>query len=163
MMQAPGSNRVGRACARCRRNKSRCDSFRPCALCTRAGASCVEDGNTTSVTNSVERNATTSFPPTPTQAPHGQSHRKRRRRSPSGSWNHGVQEQMGVSQSQMANGPEPLQTPLNPNRGQRHDDEDDHGDSSIGIAKDVLRSSSGSAIVPTSLTACRYTDLKAVR
>ncbi|RBQ86239.1 hypothetical protein FVER53263_20294 [Fusarium verticillioides] len=32
--------RVSKACRRCRRNKSRCDSFRPCSLCQRANVEC---------------------------------------------------------------------------------------------------------------------------
>ncbi|KAI5919195.1 putative C6 transcription factor [Camillea tinctor] len=32
--------RVTKACRRCRRNKSRCDSFRPCSLCLRADVDC---------------------------------------------------------------------------------------------------------------------------
>ncbi|KAH0600132.1 hypothetical protein MHUMG1_01128 [Metarhizium humberi] len=32
--------RVSNACRRCRRNKSRCDSFRPCSLCLRADVEC---------------------------------------------------------------------------------------------------------------------------
>ncbi|WQF82355.1 hypothetical protein CDEST_07369 [Colletotrichum destructivum] len=32
--------RVSNACSRCRRNKSRCDSFRPCSLCVRANVDC---------------------------------------------------------------------------------------------------------------------------
>ncbi|KAH6954020.1 fungal-specific transcription factor domain-containing protein [Ilyonectria sp. MPI-CAGE-AT-0026] len=32
--------RVSNACRRCRRNKSRCDSFRPCSLCLRANVDC---------------------------------------------------------------------------------------------------------------------------
>ncbi|KAH7148146.1 putative C6 transcription factor [Fusarium sp. MPI-SDFR-AT-0072] len=32
--------RVSNACRRCRRNKSRCDSFRPCSLCVRANVEC---------------------------------------------------------------------------------------------------------------------------
>ncbi|KAF2818434.1 hypothetical protein CC86DRAFT_399249 [Ophiobolus disseminans] len=32
--------RVSNACDRCRRNKSRCDSFRPCSLCARAKVEC---------------------------------------------------------------------------------------------------------------------------
>ncbi|KAB5546891.1 fungal-specific transcription factor domain-containing protein [Coniochaeta sp. 2T2.1] len=32
--------RVGKACERCRRNKSRCDPFRPCSLCVRANVEC---------------------------------------------------------------------------------------------------------------------------
>ncbi|KAF5684973.1 C6 transcription factor [Fusarium denticulatum] len=42
---APAENRqlptrVSKACRRCRRNKSRCDSFRPCSLCQRANVEC---------------------------------------------------------------------------------------------------------------------------
>jgi hypothetical protein len=33
--------RVSNACDRCRRNKSRCDPYRPCSLCTRANVECV--------------------------------------------------------------------------------------------------------------------------
>ncbi|KAF4832914.1 Transcriptional activator protein acu-15 [Colletotrichum tropicale] len=32
--------RVSNACNRCRRNKSRCDAFRPCSLCVRANVDC---------------------------------------------------------------------------------------------------------------------------
>ncbi|KAI0168665.1 putative C6 transcription factor [Pestalotiopsis sp. NC0098] len=32
--------RVSKACERCRRNKSRCDAFRPCSLCLRANVEC---------------------------------------------------------------------------------------------------------------------------
>ncbi|KAF5603128.1 C6 transcription factor [Fusarium subglutinans] len=32
--------RVSKACRRCRRNKSRCDSFRPCSLCQRSNVEC---------------------------------------------------------------------------------------------------------------------------
>ncbi|KAH6959794.1 hypothetical protein BKA56DRAFT_601251 [Ilyonectria sp. MPI-CAGE-AT-0026] len=32
--------RVPNACRRCRRNKSRCDSYRPCSLCSRANVPC---------------------------------------------------------------------------------------------------------------------------
>ncbi|KAF2183298.1 hypothetical protein K469DRAFT_751583 [Zopfia rhizophila CBS 207.26] len=32
--------RVSNACERCRRNKSRCDPFRPCSLCVRANVEC---------------------------------------------------------------------------------------------------------------------------
>ncbi|KAL2132345.1 hypothetical protein VTI74DRAFT_3916 [Chaetomium olivicolor] len=32
--------RVSKACERCRRNKSRCDPFRPCSLCVRANVEC---------------------------------------------------------------------------------------------------------------------------
>ncbi|KAI3572389.1 fungal-specific transcription factor domain-containing protein [Fusarium oxysporum f. sp. albedinis] len=32
--------RVNNACRRCRRNKSRCDAFRPCSLCARANVPC---------------------------------------------------------------------------------------------------------------------------
>ncbi|KAF5531142.1 C6 transcription factor [Fusarium mexicanum] len=32
--------RVPKACRRCRRNKSRCDSFRPCSLCQRSNVEC---------------------------------------------------------------------------------------------------------------------------
>ncbi|KAF7556022.1 hypothetical protein G7Z17_g1695 [Cylindrodendrum hubeiense] len=32
--------RVSNACRRCRRNKSRCDSYRPCSLCSRANVEC---------------------------------------------------------------------------------------------------------------------------
>ncbi|KAI0011309.1 hypothetical protein F4779DRAFT_574336 [Xylariaceae sp. FL0662B] len=32
--------RVSNACERCRRNKSRCDAFRPCSLCVRANVEC---------------------------------------------------------------------------------------------------------------------------
>ncbi|KFY95226.1 hypothetical protein V500_02903 [Pseudogymnoascus sp. VKM F-4518 (FW-2643)] len=33
--------RVSKACARCRRKKSRCDAYRPCSLCVRANATCI--------------------------------------------------------------------------------------------------------------------------
>ncbi|RDI81939.1 hypothetical protein Vi05172_g8126 [Venturia inaequalis] len=33
--------RVSDACQRCRRNKSRCDTYRPCSLCKRANVECV--------------------------------------------------------------------------------------------------------------------------
>jgi hypothetical protein len=33
--------RVSNACNRCRRNKSRCDPYRPCSLCTRANVECL--------------------------------------------------------------------------------------------------------------------------
>jgi hypothetical protein len=33
--------RVSNACDRCRRNKSRCDPYRPCSLCTRANVQCL--------------------------------------------------------------------------------------------------------------------------
>ncbi|KAL7275910.1 hypothetical protein RUND412_001129 [Rhizina undulata] len=33
--------RVARACERCKRQKLRCDSYRPCALCVRAGKTCI--------------------------------------------------------------------------------------------------------------------------
>jgi hypothetical protein len=33
--------RVSNACDRCRRNKSRCDPYRPCSLCTRANVPCL--------------------------------------------------------------------------------------------------------------------------
>ncbi|KFZ12161.1 hypothetical protein V502_07238 [Pseudogymnoascus sp. VKM F-4520 (FW-2644)] len=40
--------RVSKACARCRRKKSRCDAYRPCSLCVRANATCIHitDPNT---------------------------------------------------------------------------------------------------------------------
>jgi hypothetical protein len=37
--------RVSNACDRCRRNKSRCDPFRPCSLCTRANVDCLAGSN----------------------------------------------------------------------------------------------------------------------
>jgi hypothetical protein len=37
--------RVSNACDRCRRNKSRCDPFRPCSLCTRANVECLAGNN----------------------------------------------------------------------------------------------------------------------
>jgi hypothetical protein len=37
--------RVSNACDRCRRNKSRCDPFRPCSLCTRANVECLTGNN----------------------------------------------------------------------------------------------------------------------
>jgi hypothetical protein len=37
--------RVSNACDRCRRNKSRCDPFRPCSLCTRANVECLASSN----------------------------------------------------------------------------------------------------------------------
>lgn len=44
-MATQSLNRVARACERCRRNKIRCDPFRPCALCTRSGSQCISDGD----------------------------------------------------------------------------------------------------------------------
>ncbi|KAI5235954.1 hypothetical protein E4T43_08909 [Aureobasidium subglaciale] len=38
--QTPLPTRVSKACDRCKRNKSRCDSYRPCSLCLRANAEC---------------------------------------------------------------------------------------------------------------------------
>ena len=38
--QTPLATRVSKACDRCKRNKSRCDLFRPCSLCLRAGTTC---------------------------------------------------------------------------------------------------------------------------
>ena len=38
--QTPLATRVSKACDRCKRNKSRCDTFRPCSLCLRAGTAC---------------------------------------------------------------------------------------------------------------------------
>ncbi|KAK9447745.1 fungal-specific transcription factor domain-containing protein [Limtongia smithiae] len=35
------SKRTARACVRCRRQKLKCDSYRPCALCVRANVACV--------------------------------------------------------------------------------------------------------------------------
>ncbi|KAH7398141.1 fungal-specific transcription factor domain-containing protein [Pyrenochaeta sp. MPI-SDFR-AT-0127] len=37
--------RVSNACDRCRRNKSRCDPFRPCSLCVRANTECSFSNN----------------------------------------------------------------------------------------------------------------------
>jgi hypothetical protein len=37
--------RVSNACDRCRRNKSRCDPYRPCSLCTRANVECLAGNN----------------------------------------------------------------------------------------------------------------------
>jgi hypothetical protein len=37
--------RVSTACDRCRRNKSRCDPFRPCSLCIRANVECIASNN----------------------------------------------------------------------------------------------------------------------
>jgi hypothetical protein len=37
--------RVSTACDRCRRNKSRCDPFRPCSLCIRANVECIAGSN----------------------------------------------------------------------------------------------------------------------
>ncbi|KAI4620075.1 hypothetical protein J4E89_004360 [Alternaria sp. Ai002NY15] len=37
----PLPTRVSKACERCRRNKSRCDTSRPCALCIRANVECI--------------------------------------------------------------------------------------------------------------------------
>lgn len=39
--------RVSNACQRCRRNKSRCDSYRPCSLCRRANADCISSSTPT--------------------------------------------------------------------------------------------------------------------
>lgn len=38
--QTPLPTRVSKACDRCKRNKSRCDAYRPCSLCIRADAQC---------------------------------------------------------------------------------------------------------------------------
>lgn len=38
--QTPLATRVSSACDRCKRNKSRCDTYRPCSLCLRAGTEC---------------------------------------------------------------------------------------------------------------------------
>ena len=47
--QTPLATRVSKACDRCKRNKSRCDTFRPCSLCLRAGTDCTNN-NTRPVT-----------------------------------------------------------------------------------------------------------------
>jgi hypothetical protein len=49
--------RVSNACDRCRRNKSRCDPYRPCSLCTRANVECVA-GNYEQQTRSTKRKRT---------------------------------------------------------------------------------------------------------
>lgn len=38
--QTPLATRVSSACDRCKRNKSRCDIYRPCSLCLRASTEC---------------------------------------------------------------------------------------------------------------------------
>jgi hypothetical protein len=38
--QTPLATRVSKACDRCKRNKSRCDTYRPCSLCMRANIEC---------------------------------------------------------------------------------------------------------------------------
>jgi hypothetical protein len=38
--QTPLATRVSKACDRCKRNKSRCDTYRPCSLCIRANTEC---------------------------------------------------------------------------------------------------------------------------
>ncbi|CAK7199558.1 hypothetical protein SEUCBS139899_002238 [Sporothrix eucalyptigena] len=35
------TRQIVRACMRCRKQKSKCDAFRPCSVCTKAGAECV--------------------------------------------------------------------------------------------------------------------------
>lgn len=66
MSFAPSSNlsggrqlptRVSNACDRCRRNKSRCDPYRPCSLCTRANVECVA-GNYEQQPRSAKRKRT---------------------------------------------------------------------------------------------------------
>ncbi|KAH3905824.1 hypothetical protein HBH56_214070 [Parastagonospora nodorum] len=49
--------RVSNACDRCRRNKSRCDPYRPCSLCTRANVECVA-GNYEQQPRSAKRKRT---------------------------------------------------------------------------------------------------------
>ncbi|KAH6639228.1 putative C6 transcription factor [Boeremia exigua] len=50
--------RVSAACDRCRKNKSRCDPFRPCSLCVRANIDCSSTHVETPVTRATKRRRT---------------------------------------------------------------------------------------------------------
>ncbi|KAK7202494.1 fungal-specific transcription factor domain-containing protein [Myxozyma melibiosi] len=51
------AKRTARACVRCRRQKLKCDSYRPCALCVRANVACI------SRPESESKKSSTSSPP----------------------------------------------------------------------------------------------------
>lgn len=53
--RSPLPTRVSSACERCRRNKSRCDPFRPCSLCVRANVECSSSTSVTATTHPRKR------------------------------------------------------------------------------------------------------------
>ncbi|THW40431.1 hypothetical protein D6D21_06829 [Aureobasidium pullulans] len=52
----PLPTRVSKACDRCKRNKSRCDSYRPCSLCLRANAECTSTSTKTGLSRQDSTN-----------------------------------------------------------------------------------------------------------
>ncbi|KAK3071248.1 hypothetical protein LTR53_008962 [Teratosphaeriaceae sp. CCFEE 6253] len=113
-----------------------CDAFRPCALCARAGATCVDDsGAAGPPPDATERDATPQLPPARARLQHDLPPPKRQRRT---TWADGAAERASVPRSQTATGTLE-QTPRTPDHGTSHDAGDDHGDSSIMIAKDIYR------------------------
>ncbi|KAF2134001.1 hypothetical protein P153DRAFT_409360 [Dothidotthia symphoricarpi CBS 119687] len=57
----PLPTRVSKACDRCRRNKSRCDSYRPCSLCCRANVEC--SSGVSETTNRAHKRRADKSPP----------------------------------------------------------------------------------------------------
>jgi hypothetical protein len=75
--QTPLATRVSKACDRCKRNKSRCDPFRPCSLCLRANTECTSTNTRTITSRQVGTN-------TETPVPRPASFKRRRRQNSSG-------------------------------------------------------------------------------
>jgi hypothetical protein len=58
--QTPLATRVSKACDRCKRNKSRCDPFRPCSLCVRSNTECTATNTRTGASRQVGSTTETS-------------------------------------------------------------------------------------------------------
>jgi hypothetical protein len=142
---APLPTRVNRACDRCRRNKSRCDSYRPCSLCLRASAVCETTGSNPGSNNASSGNSTrhsipaysrtvTARPSAPVRSPQDTpTQRKRRRTDTSGSA--GGNETLGATSSR----PDDLRSDQRASQSP-HDSERFHGsggDSAIDLAQRV--------------------------
>ncbi|KAF2718786.1 hypothetical protein K431DRAFT_230181 [Polychaeton citri CBS 116435] len=118
----PLPTRVSRACDRCRRNKSRCDPYRPCSLCTRSGAQCATNSaqhagptsNSKVQRSSNPRHRTIEAGDTSSPAP---SKRRRKSPTPMGSSSTSLQDDDHVS----------------------GDPNDDQGDSTLNIARNLYR------------------------